>query len=165
MLLEQLKIIYSLFFVVFIWFTVLSFFLIKTVFHYRKLTKGAKDINLQKVLEQIIEKQTKNEQYIAQISQSLNLIDKQAFGHFQKSSLVRFNPFEDSGGDQSFSIALLDANNNGFVISSLHSRSGTRVYAKNVVNGTSSTHAFTKEEKEAVEKASKIGKIVKDNKN
>lgn len=162
---DQLTVINFLLFALFIWLAILSFLLIKAVSHYRKLTKGAKDINLEKVLEGMLERQSKNEQFAAQIYQSINTIEKKSLGHFQKSSLVRFNPFEDSGGDQSFSVALLDANDNGFVISSLHSRSGTRIYAKNVVAAKNSTHNFTKEEKEAVEKASRIGKIIKDNKN
>ena len=49
---------------------------------------------------------------------------------FQRVGLVRFNPFEDTGGNQSFALALLDAEGNGWVLSSLHARTGTRVYAK-----------------------------------
>ena len=49
---------------------------------------------------------------------------------FQRVGLVRFNPFEETGGNQSFALALLDAAGDGWVLSSLHARSGTRVYAK-----------------------------------
>lgn len=52
----------------------------------------------------------------------------------QKSGFHRYNPFEDTGGNQSFSICLLDAHNNGFIISSLHGREGTRMYAKEIKN-------------------------------
>ncbi len=59
--------------------------------------------------------------------------------HFGRLGLVRFNPFDDTGGNQSFALAILDANNDGFVVTSLHSRTGTRVYAKAVFDGQSET--------------------------
>jgi len=70
----------------------------------------------------------------------------------QKVGLVRFNPFGDTGGDQSFAIALLDVHNNGFVISSLHGRGGTRMYAKKVDKGTSAHH-LSEDEKKALAQA------------
>lgn len=67
----------------------------------------------------------------------------------QRVGLVRFNPFEDTGGNQSFALALADAAGNGFIVSSLHSRTGTRVYAKAVVSGRSDG-ALSAEETEAL---------------
>ena len=55
---------------------------------------------------------------------------------FQRIGLVRFNPFEDTGGNQSFALALLDHHGDGFVVSSLHARAGTRVYGKAIARGT-----------------------------
>ena len=54
---------------------------------------------------------------------------------FQRVGLVRYNPFEETGGNQSFALALLDADGDGWVLSSLHARSGTRVYAKAITAG------------------------------
>ncbi len=71
---------------------------------------------------------------------------------FQRVGLVRFNPFEDTGGNQSFALALLDANGDGLVVSSLHSRAGTRLYAKAVAAGRSET-ALSDEETRAVTEA------------
>lgn len=70
----------------------------------------------------------------------------------QKTGLVRFNPFNAVGGNQSFTIALLDEKNNGFIISSLFVQEGNRVYAKTIKDGKSD-HALSAEEKEAIEKA------------
>ena len=67
----------------------------------------------------------------------------------QHIGLVRFNPFEDTGSDQSFAIALLDDRRDGIVISSLHGRSNTRVFAKPVEAGTSS-HTLSDEETQAI---------------
>ncbi len=72
----------------------------------------------------------------------------------QKIGVVRFNPFTDMGGNQSFAISILDSNNNGFVISSLFIKEGNRVYAKSVVNGKSE-YVLSNEEKEAIERAIK----------
>lgn len=165
MLSEQFSFTNFLLAALFIWLALLSYYLYKTVSHYKKLTRGAENIDLQKLLENITEKQTQQEKRISQIHQALLETQKQALSHFQKSALIRFNPFEDAGGDQSFSLALLDEIDNGVVISSLHSRSGTRIYAKSVQTGRHSAHAFTKEEKEAVEKAAKQGRIKRDSTN
>lgn len=75
-----------------------------------------------------------------------------AEGSLQKVAVVRFNPFADTGGDQSFAIALLDARGDGIVLSSLHSRSDTRIFAK-AVNGGRSSHPLSDEEQEAIRQA------------
>jgi hypothetical protein len=71
---------------------------------------------------------------------------------FQRVGLVRFNPFEDTGGNQSFALALLDADGNGWVLSSLHARAGTRLYAK-AVRGGRSDGALSEEETAAIKQA------------
>ncbi|HSW95324.1 MAG TPA: DUF4446 family protein [Patescibacteria group bacterium] len=72
----------------------------------------------------------------------------------QKVGVVRFNPFQDSGGDQSFAIALLDQRGRGVVVSSLHGRAETRIFAKQVTNGRS-THSLSDEEQQAIREALK----------
>jgi Protein of unknown function (DUF4446) len=72
----------------------------------------------------------------------------------QKVGVVRFNPFQDSGGDQSFAIALLDQRGSGVVVSSLHGRAETRIFAKQVINGRS-THSLSDEEQQAIREAVK----------
>ena len=69
-----------------------------------------------------------------------------------KVGVVRFNPFKDTGGDQSFVIALLNSNNNGIVLSSLYTREGNRVYTKPIEKGTSTYH-LSKEEEKAIAEA------------
>ena|SRR5213592_2127881 len=70
----------------------------------------------------------------------------------RKVGVVRFNPFQDSGGDQSFVIALLDQAGTGLIISSLHGRAETRIFAKQVTEGRS-THALSDEEQQAIRAA------------
>ena len=70
----------------------------------------------------------------------------------QRVGVVRYNPFQDSGGDQSFAIALLDHAGTGIVISSLHGRAETRIFAKQIENGRS-THTLSDEEQQAIRAA------------
>jgi hypothetical protein len=72
----------------------------------------------------------------------------------QHIGVVRFNPFADKGGDQSFALAILDDHADGAVISSLHSRVDVRIYAKPIVGGQS-TYSLSADEKEAIARAMK----------
>ena len=69
-----------------------------------------------------------------------------------KVGLIRFNPFRELGGDQSFCIALLDDNNSGFVITSYYGANYHRVYAKDIVGGNSE-YMLSEEEKQAIVEA------------
>ncbi|HVM24027.1 MAG TPA: DUF4446 family protein [Candidatus Limnocylindrales bacterium] len=77
------------------------------------------------------------------------LIDERTRRSLQHIGMVRFNPFDDTGSDQSFAIALLDDRRDGIVISSLHGRTNTRLFAKPVNDG-SSDHHLSDEEAEAI---------------
>lgn len=72
----------------------------------------------------------------------------------QKISVVRFNPFGDTGGDQSFTLAVLDSHNSGYVLTSIHGREGTRVYVKPIDFG-SSKYTLSTEEQQAIDQAIK----------
>jgi hypothetical protein len=77
------------------------------------------------------------------------LIDQRTRRSLQHIGLVRFNPFDDTGSDQSFAIALLDDRRDGIVISSLHGRANTRIFAKPVTDG-GSPHHLSDEESQAI---------------
>lgn len=66
--------------------------------------------------------------------------------------LVRFNPFEDTGSNQSFALAVLDGQGDGYIVSSLHARQATRVYAKVITGGRSEAN-LSDEETEALRQA------------
>lgn len=70
----------------------------------------------------------------------------------QKLGVVRFNPFGDGGGNFSFSLALLDGQNSGLVITSMHGREQNRIYSKKIENGKSES-TLTEEERQAVMQA------------
>ncbi len=86
------------------------------------------------------------------LSEELENLKKESQFSIQKIGIVRFNPFKEIGGDQSFSITLLDRNDNGVVITSLYTREGNRVYGKPIKNGNSE-YLLSEEEKKAIDKA------------
>lgn len=105
-------------------------------------------------LEELLLSQAKNlkvlDKDIQELYEICNKINSLAFRSYHKIGFLRFNPFGDVGGDQSFSVAILNGKNNGITLSSLHGREGTRFYAKSIVNGESEKHPLTEEEKEAI---------------
>ncbi len=59
--------------------------------------------------------------------------------------MTKFNPFNESGGDHSFSLALLDGEKNGIIITSLHTRERTRMYVKEIFGGKSKSELSSEE--------------------
>ncbi len=90
---------------------------------------------------------------ISDLQKHTKILEKDGSLHVQKIGLLRFNPFKDTGGDQSFILALLNTNDTGIVISGLYSRTGTRWYAKRVIDGKGSEYELSDEEKKAVKEA------------
>lgn len=84
---------------------------------------------------------------------SLDEFKKESFSHLQKVALKRYNPYKDTGGDQSFSVALLNGRGDGVVITSLHARAATRVFAKSVKLGHETGIEFSEEEKQVIKEA------------
>ena len=137
-----------------IWLAALSIALIVFGRFFRRLTKGAGGEDLKKVLERILEREVKNAEGVSELRKEVSLLFEQGVGHIQKMGLVRFNPFKETGGDHSFSLALLDGKDTGIIITGLHTRERTRVYVKAVKEGKSEFE-LSEEEKKALVKALK----------
>ncbi len=116
--------------------------------------KGTKVADLEGVIFEQIKRSRHIEKNLESLVKFAQHLEKMALHSIQKIAVVRFNPFKDTGGDQSFCIAFLDAKNNGFTISSLFTREGTRIYTKPISNGVSN-YPLTNEEKEAIALAMK----------
>lgn len=138
---------------IFVWLLLVSFFLYRAMAHYQRLTKGVNRAGLGVILEKILKEQGLAEKKIEEIIKKSEKMEEESQFHVQKIGLVRFNPFAETGGDQSFALAILDGVNSGLVILSLHSREATRLYAKTVKKGKVEGYQLSKEEKEAIEKA------------
>ncbi|MBI2121209.1 MAG: DUF4446 family protein [Candidatus Wildermuthbacteria bacterium] len=95
------------------------------------------------------------EKRLGELEKQLKEYQKEMRKSFTKSGVVRFNPFGEMGGDQSFSLALLDQDNNGIIVTSHYTIEHQRVYAKPITKGKSE-YSLSKEEKEAIEKASAL---------
>jgi hypothetical protein len=109
--------------------------------------KNAKD------LEGVILEQVEKSKQLEQAIISLKDMDQRIIGNLayalQKFGMVRFNPFGEVGGNQSFAVCLLDNFNSGVIILSLYSRDGVRIYAKPIQKGKSE-YQLSKEEEEAL---------------
>ena len=136
------------------WLAVLTAFLVQTVLHYRRLTKNITKKDLKNSLTQILNKLDLNQKQLQDIDGQLGKVKLNLKTHLQKVGFVRFNPFSATGGDQSFALALLDDKDSGIVLSSLHSRDTTRLYAKTIKNGQAETgYELSKEELKAIQSA------------
>lgn len=116
------------------------------------LTRGEDGASLEGVLGSHLARVNEVVQDVDRLEARTALLERDLRRALGRVALVRFNPFEDTGGNQSFALAVLDANGDGFVVSSLHARQGTRVYAKAVRAGRSES-ALSGEEEQAVRQA------------
>lgn len=107
-----------------------------------------------KNFEEILSCFKKLEGSFKKISQELEELKKENKFSVQKIGIIRFNPFNKGGGDQSFSVALLNDSDTGVVITSLFNGEESRIYGKPIKNGKSS-YFLTKEEEEAIIEAKK----------
>jgi hypothetical protein len=117
-----------------------------------QLTGGVEDGDLEAILGEHLETVHQVGRDLDELTARMAFVESSARHHFSKVGLIRFNPFPDTGGNQSFALALLDESDDGVVISSLHSRTGTRIYGKSVTGGKADTSLST-EEQEAVDDA------------
>ncbi len=77
----------------------------------------------------------------------LQELRKEGLGFIQIVEVERYNPYGDVGGDQSFTVLLLDGKKNGLILTSLHSRAGTRIYVKPVKEGKAEIELSVEEKK------------------
>jgi hypothetical protein len=118
----------------------------------RKVLSGTNGDNLQGILEEYMT-------VVNRMAARMDMVEGRSQGAMgsqsrclQKVGMVRYDAFEEVGGAQSFSLALVDAERSGVVISSVYSRSDVRVYAKAIKHGQPS-HPLTAEEQQALAQA------------
>src|SRR6185369_5370817 len=119
-------------------FTFLIFLLIQNRRMKKKMMiffSGTEAKDLEKILLEQLHETKELDHEIQELFEISNKLRELGLRSVHKMSVLRFNPFKEVGGNQSFSVALLDGKNSGVIISSLHTREGTRVYAKPVLSG------------------------------
>jgi hypothetical protein len=135
-----------------IWVITLQLRLNRMVRHYNRLFSGTTFGTFEDAMDRYVSRLDETVSHVDALSQLCKTVETNLLGTIQRVGIVRFNPFSDTGSDQSFAVALLDGNGSGIVLSSLFSRSSTRIFAKSVVAGKSS-HPLTDEEREAIDQA------------
>jgi len=116
------------------------------------ITRGSDDSSLEAVLSTHLERVRQVVADVDEVEARTAVLERDIRQSLGRVGIVRYNPFEDTGGNQSFALSIIDARGDGFVLSSLHARSGTRVYAKAVTGGKSDA-ALSDEEAEALRQA------------
>ena len=116
------------------------------------ITRGSEGRSLEAILDAHLEKVFAVSRVLDDVAARTAVLEAAQLRAFQRVGLVRYNPFEETGGNQSFALALLDANGDGWVLSSLHARSGTRVYAKSIKGGRAEA-GLSVEETDAIKQA------------
>ena len=96
-------------------------------------------------IEELIASNEKNQRNIEKIARNLN-------STYQKLGMVKYDAFHEMGGKLSFSLALLNKENDGFIINAMHSREGCYTYIKEIIKGNS-VIPLSEEEREALETA------------
>lgn len=124
----------------------------KLLSRYRLLLAGQTGRNIEQMLLDQSADLERIHVDLEQLIQRMTDAEAAARFHVQRTAIVRFNAFPDTGSDLSFAIALLDANNDGLVFSSLYGRHESRAYAKPIKAGKS-TYQLTDEEKQALANA------------
>ena len=151
--LEPIFLIFSAVAVVFLILDVfVIIWLLKINRKFKVLFEGKNAKDLENILMTQLQRTMKLETKVFNLSSMVEKLQGISEKTFQKMGAVRFNPFNDIGGNQSFAVALLDNEDNGFIISSLFIKEGNRVYAKAIKKGECE-FPLSKEEKEALDKA------------
>jgi hypothetical protein len=123
----------------------------------RKLFGDTQKEDLKEILQDHIGRVSAVQIRISDLERLLGQMEHKSNRHISKVGVIRFNPFEDTGGDQSFVLALLDDSDDGVVVSSLHGRERSRIYAKPVKSGDATDYDFSEEEREAIRRARALG--------
>jgi hypothetical protein len=119
---------------------------------YKALVAGTSGGNLEQILQDHIAQVRDTTERLKELEALAHQTDLASRRSLQWLGVLRFNPFNDVGGDQSFALALVDGYGNGVVVSSLHMRDLTRVYAK-PLKKWEAEHHLTDEEKQAIANA------------
>lgn len=130
-----------------VWLLILTIVVWRMLALFNRLTRGVEVTDLKKVLEKVLDREGQNEKEIVAAVKRIGYLEEDGKLHIQKVGLTRFNPFKELGGDHSFSLAILDAQDSGIIITSLHTRDRTRVYMKDVKKGKSGFELSSEEKK------------------
>lgn len=114
---------------------------------YRSLLKGKTGENLEEVLLRLGKRADNLEDRLGRVEKDLDNLGEESRNHLQKWALLRYKAFANTGGEQSFSLAVLNHRGDGFILSSIYGREESRVYAKAIKNRKSGYPLSDEEQK------------------
>lgn len=138
--------------IILIWLITLSIKLSKLQSKYKKYIEGKDCKSIEVKLDDFFNEKDKLYIDIAHLNDEITELKSLNQYNLNKVGLIRYTAFSDVGSDLSFSLAIMDNNNDGFVISSIYGRDDNRIYAKPLKNGQSSFR-LSQEEEQAIQKA------------
>ncbi len=134
----------------------LGLWLLRIELRFKKFFRGKNAQSLEELIATLSTDVSSLQHFEKEATQAMSLLNEKIITSIRGVGLVRFNPFKGKGfgGDQSFAIALIDADGNGVIISSLYTRERVSTYAK-PVKAFKSTYDLSDEEQQALTEATK----------
>ncbi|MBE5894503.1 MAG: DUF4446 family protein [Lachnospiraceae bacterium] len=123
---------------------------------YNRFMQGAKAKSLEKEIQDLIEEVDNLSKASKSQKKEINDLYRKHRSTFQKMGLIKYDAFKEMGGKLSYGLALLDEDNNGFIINSVHSSAGCYSYSKHIKDGKSEID-LSEEEKIVIEEAIRQG--------
>lgn len=139
----------------------LLFLYIRQQRFFAQFTKNIDEPDLKAALRHLHIQFKQLENAIARQASEVANLGAESHAYFQRWGFVRFNPYSDTGGDQSFCFCLLTREAHGIIVTSLHSREQTRIYAKLIRSGKVEGNVLSKEEEACLAQAVNHGKSSK----
>ena len=116
---------------------------------YKRFMKGENAKSLENDIIEMFERQVEIEETLSKNSEDIKLLYKKFKKAFQKVSLTKYDAFNQMGGQLSYCLVMLDENNDGFIINSVHGADGCYSYTKEIRKGKSSI-ALSNEEQQTL---------------
>lgn len=130
-------------------FVILIIWIIRLEWRLKKLFRGKKAGDLEGIIHLIGDEIKNLDEARLRAEKITRQLDQRLKRSLKGAEVMRFNPFSNSGSNQSFSIALVDEEGNGLVLTSLYARDNVSVYAKPIKN-YNSEYELSHEEKEVI---------------
>ena len=121
----------------------------KLIKKYKRFMKGENAKSLENDIIEMFERQVEIEETLSKNSEDIKLLYKKFKKAFQKVSLTKYDAFNQMGGQLSYCLVMLDENNDGFIINSVHGADGCYSYTKEIRKGKSSI-ALSNEEQQTL---------------
>ncbi len=136
-----------------IWLGLISFLIWRQGKFLNSLFPKSEERDIRKKFEETIRTIEEFKLKLSNLDGKVASLQSQGLQHIQRVELLRFNPYDETGGNISFTVCFLDNRGTGIVITSLHARSGTRVFGKEIALGKSKKYELSKEEESVIKKA------------